>query len=54
MPTEYRFDDLDLREEPCRGDAADASNTMATNDCTASNDCTPHCCGNYTLHTRCC
>jgi len=54
MPTEFRFDDLDLREEPSRGDAATAAvNTYATINCT-SKDCTPTCCSNYTMHTSCC
>lgn len=44
-PTELRFDDLDLCEEPARGDAEQpdylSNNTVA---CGPSTECTRHCC----------
>ena len=49
MPTEFRFDDLDLREEPARGDSHDVlACTGYTNTCTATARCTKLCC---TCHT---
>ena len=47
MPTESRFDDLDLREEPARGDADIASqfgSSGNTGFCTATVHCTNVCC----------
>ncbi len=45
MTTEFRFDDLDLREEPARGDSEQADPASAqTNACTGSNYCTKGCC----------
>jgi hypothetical protein len=50
MPTEYRFDDLDLREEPCRGEGqTDPVNTQDSlgAGCTRSLYCTDGCCSIY-------
>ncbi len=49
MPTEYKFDDLDLREQPARGDAiADiqtyGGNTCQTLRCGNTENCTFPCC----------
>ncbi|MBV8749847.1 MAG: hypothetical protein JO103_09045 [Candidatus Eremiobacteraeota bacterium] len=50
MPTEFRFDDLDLREEPARaetgGDELPTTTvtTIFTHVCTASKLCTRICC----------
>ena len=47
MPTEFRFDDLDLREEPARGDSDRVpvlGSTNATVTCTATARCTRICC----------
>lgn len=45
MPTEYRFDDLDLREEPSRGDGEQTDTATAQTDaCTGSVYCTKNCC----------
>jgi hypothetical protein len=44
---ESRFDDLDLREEPVRGDAARGplpGSSGATDTCTATARCTRLCC----------
>ncbi len=56
MPTEYRFDELDLREEPARGDAAlGSANTTASAGCASDvTFCTHACCSANTLQTRCC
>ncbi len=46
MPTEFRFDDLDLREEPAdpgRGDGDCLSDNSRVG-CTQSLDCTQKCC----------
>jgi hypothetical protein len=51
MPTEFRFEDLDLREEPARGDALDPSAdgistyiTCNTGNCNTSRNCSAVCC----------
>ncbi len=47
MPTEFRFDDLDLREEPARGDAARGplfGSSFNTDVCTATVRCSHVCC----------
>lgn len=49
MPTESRFDDLDLREEPMRGTSALAEEPTPTatgysHTCTKTNACTHICC----------
>jgi hypothetical protein len=51
MPTEYRFEDLDLREEPARGDGAVRTafagsdrNTCWSATCNHTNTCTDACC----------
>jgi hypothetical protein len=51
MPTQYRFDDLDLREEPLpartRGDADAGTlggNTCESYHCTVTQGCTETCC----------
>ena len=48
MPTEYRFDDLDLREQPARGSALNDSVTLNQNTCQSvrcqSEICTNVCC----------
>jgi hypothetical protein len=54
MPTEYRFEDLDLREEPLRSDRSfDAiPTTTATgysHNCTATRQCTQICCTQTTV-----
>ncbi len=40
MPTEFRFDDLDLREEPVSGKSSEADYSVA---CTGSAKCTDTC-----------
>jgi hypothetical protein len=46
MPTEYRFDELDLREEPARGDSAlDGPTLMPSGNCTAG-------CASYSCPTN--
>jgi hypothetical protein len=56
MPTEFRFDDLDLREESARGDAAlGSAYTDASLGCASDvTFCTQTCCSANTLQTRCC
>jgi hypothetical protein len=49
MPTEFRFDDLDLREEPESGKSTDVDgslqSTCCTRTCTGSYDtCTTYLC----------
>jgi hypothetical protein len=53
MPTEFRFDDLDLREEPIQRparstdfptDTCTMSDTCGTDRCTNSKTCTYSCC----------
>ncbi|HEV3086546.1 MAG TPA: hypothetical protein VGX96_04900 [Candidatus Elarobacter sp.] len=47
MPTESRFDDLDLREEPARGDSERLpllGSSGITEICTATVHCTRVCC----------
>ena len=47
MPTEFRFDDLDLREEPSRADAERGpvpGSSGFTEACTATARCTRVCC----------
>ena len=47
MPTEYRFDDLDLREEPAKGDAepgAHFGSSGNTGTCTVTVGCSRGCC----------
>jgi hypothetical protein len=47
MPTEARFDDLDLREEPARGDSERGpllGSSYITEICTATVRCTRVCC----------
>lgn len=49
MPTEHRFDDLDLREEPSRGHSsvyapASDRNTCWSAGCNHTNTCTDACC----------
>ncbi|MBV8371361.1 MAG: hypothetical protein JO036_20810 [Candidatus Eremiobacteraeota bacterium] len=47
MPTEARFDDLDLREEPARGGSEREpllSSSALTEICTATIRCTRVCC----------
>jgi hypothetical protein len=47
MPTESRFDDLDLREEPVRGDAVPRSqfgSSGLTVTCNVTVGCTKACC----------
>jgi hypothetical protein len=51
MPTEFRFDDLDLREEPASGKFNEADSTLnscadtCTQTCTTShNTCTTYFC----------
>jgi hypothetical protein len=47
MPTEFRFDDLDLREEPARADAERGplfGSSGLTEACTATTRCTRVCC----------
>ena len=52
MPTEFRFDDLDLREEPlragCARDAAPTPITAQSLHCTKTADCTHGCCTHTT------
>ena len=52
MPTTDRFDDLDLREEPARGDNLGSEADTATPFCSGNTaachtrtNCTPNCCG---------
>jgi hypothetical protein len=40
MPTEFRFDDLDLREEPASGKSPDADASL---NCTDTKNCTVTC-----------
>lgn len=40
MPTEFRFDDLDLREEPASGKSPDADTSL---NCTDTKNCTVTC-----------
>jgi hypothetical protein len=54
MPTEYRFDELDLREEPARAERSfDAEPTTTatgyTHICTATRACTHICCTQTTV-----
>ncbi len=56
MPTEYRFDDLDLREEPARaGRSFEAEPTTTASGyshyCTATRACTHICCTQTTTIT---
>ncbi len=46
MPIEFRFDDLDLHEEPARSPAPseDTGASTATNRCTTAHGCTNFCC----------
>ena len=46
MPAEYRFDDLDLREEPARSARLQPSFgfSLQTHGCTNSNACSHTCC----------
>ena len=46
MPTEFRFDELDLREEPARAGVSDSTlyPTTYTWDCTNTARCTHLCC----------
>ena len=46
MPTEFRFDELDLREEPARdsGRTPLFGSSGATATCTATKNCTHICC----------
>ncbi|HTD36510.1 MAG TPA: hypothetical protein VK669_03260 [Candidatus Limnocylindrales bacterium] len=48
MPIEMRFDDLDLREEPARGEGDRSplfgSSNTASETCTATKLCTRTCC----------
>ena len=53
MPTEYRFDDLELREEPAPAYSASeridtlpqyTCDTCGTEHCTGSAQCTVYCC----------
>ena len=45
MPTEFRFDELDLREEPVsHHEKSEDGTTNATAYCTQSLDCTANCC----------
>jgi len=46
MSQESRFDELDLREEPPRGDVetSDVPATEQTQTCTATHNCTRICC----------
>ena len=50
MPTEYRFDDLDLREQPARGDVVSSdfvtrqNQTCGSAYCGPSDLCTQGCC----------
>ncbi len=51
MPTEFRFDDLDLREEPASGKSTDADGSVnctttayCTASCTTTNACTTYSC----------
>jgi len=45
MPSEFRFDDLDLREEPAKGDVGDSSFLSGlTHACTKTAACTNYCC----------
>lgn len=47
MPTEFRFDDLDLREEPARGQAdrtPQFGSSFNTDVCTATVGCSRGCC----------
>jgi hypothetical protein len=52
MPTEFRFDDLDLREEPlrsgCSRDAAPTPITAQSLRCTKTGECTHTCCTHTT------
>ena len=52
MPTEFRFDDLDLREEPlragCAHDAAPTPITAQSLHCTKTVNCTHGCCTHTT------
>jgi hypothetical protein len=57
MPTEYRFDELDLREEPARASSSfDAiPTTTATgysHTCTATGACTHICCTQTTIAAK--
>jgi hypothetical protein len=45
MPTEHRFDDLDLREEPARDDAEQSDHLSDnSNRCGTTPQCTGLCC----------
>jgi hypothetical protein len=49
MPTELKFDDLDLREQPAGWAGADAPTTTTCNtmNCTKTTTCTEPCCTIY-------
>ncbi len=45
MPTEFRFDDLDLREEPARGESEEGDRlSNNSNRCGTTPQCTGLCC----------
>jgi hypothetical protein len=51
MPTEFRFDDLDLREEPMRfaraeSDIVTSNCTQESQRCLTTTNCTASCCTN--------
>ncbi len=52
MPTEFKFDDLDLREQPARGDGYGDSMTLGQNTC-QSMHCTSAACTNTCCSDAC-
>jgi hypothetical protein len=48
MPTEFKFEDLDLREQPARGDLETDATTLYGNSCASYH------CGTYLCSANCC
>lgn len=57
MPTDYRFDELDLRIEAKRGDAVDGytmtQQTLGGATCEQTSMCTGTCCSEYCQSFNC-